>query len=627
MKIKNIIKPTLHLILFVILTFSIGLSACAPQTPPAVPEAISVPDSTEFAVTESPIFLTYTAVPTLEITINSFSYSFNQSPQIIDHTLWLPAREVFELLERPDINETDTYISSADYDLNQIFKNCHFPVGGKSYSPDTENNIWIESELEPFIQGNAVYLTEKMLEDCIGDFIQFDFNRNKVDLRIKNKEISQLQSGNSNPISFIHLKEIEELDDSRIGCLVSGCVNNPASDWIGWANTLKADGFSRARITLNASDGPAVNSNLVGIEKEIPPEYAAVYRKLKELGITTRYSLSFWDLDYRQNGGEISHSRLKSGQEVDRYLEYVRMVVTSLKGLVSEYELWNEPDANSDWYQRIDPEVYVEVAKRAIPIIREIDPQAKIVLISSSSYIDQPVQEYSKVILESDILPLADAISLHTVNNDASPVFKNEYYYGYDKMWQNIKKTAEENGFSGEYYADELNYRSNYSLAVLQPEPGEYHPYEPIIAAKYIGRMIAINLGMDISVGTSGTNSTGRPIEGKMIRNMAYLLDHLQAVPFPVEVQSKAARIRYYTFEDSQGDLYITLWNDGEAKMNDEDIEALLLVKNVTADSVTAINPYLLNEQILNFENASDGVAVDQILLKDYPILYILDLP
>ena len=56
-------------------------------------------------------------------------------------------------------------------------------------------------------------------------------------------------------------------------------------------------------------------------------------------------------------------------------------------------------------------------------------------------------------------VPSADAISLHTVNNDASPVFHSEYYYGYDAMWKNIKSIAEANGFHGEYIADELNYQ------------------------------------------------------------------------------------------------------------------------------------------------------------------------
>ena len=59
------------------------------------------------------------------------------------------------------------------------------------------------------------------------------------------------------------------------------------------------------------------------------------------------------------------------------------MVVTRLKGLVDGYELWNEPNANYDYYQRITPEDYIKVARLAIPLIREIDPQAKIVLVST----------------------------------------------------------------------------------------------------------------------------------------------------------------------------------------------------------------------------------------------------
>lgn len=152
------------------------------------------------------------------------------------------------------------------------------------------------------------------------------------------------------------LKDESELVDSRINSLVSGVVGDPASDWVDWVARLKHDGFTRTRFTLNFSDGVNLDLAYTFIEEELPGDYVDLFRQMKDLGIKSRYSLSFWDMVYRQNGGSISQNRLSVEEERARYLAYVKMVATRLKGLVDSYELWNEPDANYKFYQRIEPE-------------------------------------------------------------------------------------------------------------------------------------------------------------------------------------------------------------------------------------------------------------------------------
>jgi hypothetical protein len=606
--------------------FTFTLSSCSKSKELVSTQTNSPSTDITSILTSTPTLSISTPLPKITVTINEISYTLSHPLLIKEGLLWLPSVEIFELINRQEVSLTEDFLSTSGKALNGLFSNCHFWIGRtgeNTYTADTEGNIWFESDLPPFKQDGEVYLSEKMIEDCAGEFIQFDQFKRTVNLLIADKAISSMQMENNHPISFFALKDSSELNDSRIGVLVSGMVNNPASEWVNWAKRLKLFGFTRARVTLNASDGPAVDPDRLGdIEKFIPPEYDEIYKAMKDQGIVTRYSLSFWDLENRQYRGSISYKRLSSDEEIQRYLDYVRMVVTSLKGLVDEYELWNEPDANRDWYQRIEPEDYIKVAKLAIPIIREVDPQAKVVLISTSSYVDQPCQEYSKIILESDVISMVDAISLHTVNNDASPDFLSDYYYGYEDMWKDIKKMAEENGFIGEYYADELNYRSDYSLSALQPEPGNYHPYEPEIAAKYFARMIAINLGMDISVGTSGTNEYERPIEAKMIQNMAYLMDGLQASPFEVTVESDSELIRYYTFSDLDGNTYIVIWNDAEATVTSMDILASISFLDQNVKSIISYDPYLMYQHNLDYSSTSDGIKLDGLLIKDYPLFY-----
>jgi len=618
---------TVRFLFSFILLFSVGLSACKPQTTPTL--TATPPTNTSQNPAAIQTSDTQTLLPEIQMTINGAPYEFAHPLQFIDGTLWLPSVELFQFINRKEVSVNDEFISTGGDKLDGTFSNCHFWIGQtgeNTYTDNTEGTIWFESDLPPFAEDGEVYLSEKMVEDCIGEFIQFDAEQKIANLTMANKVLRPMQEGETTQVTFYRLKCASELEDSRIGNLVSGMVKTPLEGWLADVPRMKEFGFTRARSTLNASDGLSVDDSLGDIEKTTPTDSIEIYKAMKDAGIITRYSLSFWDLENRENGGSITKQRLSSEDEVERYLDYVRMVVTDLKGLVTEYELWNEPDANSDWYQRIEPEDYIAVAKRAIPIIREIDPQARIVLAATSSYVDLPCQEYSRIILESDILPLGDIISLHTVNNDASPVFLSDYYYGYDAMWQDIKALAEEHGFKGEYYADELNYRSEYSLNVLGPEEGNYHPYEPEIAAKYFARMIAVNQGMDISVGTSGTNEVGRPIEALMIRNMAYLLDGLKSHPFEVQVESEAGLMRYYTFEDETGNLYVFLWNDGEAMVESMDVSGSMLIEGKNAKAVTAYDPYLMNVQELVFENATEGIVVENLLIRDYPLAYKIEL-
>ena len=102
----------------------------------------------------------------------------------------------------------------------------------------------------------------------------------------------------------------------------------------------------RERDYFNSFNGDTVDFSFAIVEKELPDDYVDLLRQMKDLGIKTRYSLSFWDMEYQQNGGTISKDRLT---DIERYLAYVQMVVTRLKGLVDGYELWNEPNANYDF--------------------------------------------------------------------------------------------------------------------------------------------------------------------------------------------------------------------------------------------------------------------------------------
>jgi hypothetical protein len=134
--------------------------------------------------------------------------------------------------------------------------------------------------------------------------------------------------------------------------------------------------------------------------------------------------------------------------------------------------------------------------------------------------------------------------------------------------------------------------------------------------------MIAINLGLDISLGTSGTNAIERPFEGNMIRNMAYLFDGLHAHSFPINVKSESNLVRYYTFVDDAGNQYIAIWHDGEAKLDSDKFASSIVVNDTSATSVTVMDPFSSTMQATNFTSSENGdLIIPDLLIKDYPII------
>ncbi len=64
----------------------------------------------------------------------------------------------------------------------------------------------------------------------------------------------------------------------------------------------------------------------------------------------------------------------------DAYVEYVRGVVTRYKRYVKYWEIWNEPDHAIFWRPAPDPAAYTSMMIRAAAAIKEVDPEAKVLI-------------------------------------------------------------------------------------------------------------------------------------------------------------------------------------------------------------------------------------------------------
>ncbi|GAH94211.1 unnamed protein product, partial [marine sediment metagenome] len=205
------------------------------------------------------------------------------------------------------------------------------------------------------------------------------------------------------------------------------------------------------------------------------------------------YTLSYWDesIPLRLEEKKEEFSRFKTEEEIQNYLNYVRFIIRHFKDKIEYYEILNEPDGDIGQFVELDD--YIKLVKQVVPVIREEDPKAKIVIGAVCNLRESCHYEYLLGILKSDVMPLVDAVSFHPMSG-ASPEYKNlddypsivqdehyrKYYYNYPSIVQDIKDTASAHRFKGEYIAEEINYRTQAEFIPTEP-----WTYSEMVVAKY----------------------------------------------------------------------------------------------------------------------------------------------
>ncbi|HCS38364.1 MAG TPA: hypothetical protein DIW44_02115 [Anaerolineaceae bacterium] len=419
-----------------------------------------------------------------------------------------------------------------------------------------------------------------------------------------------MQEGNNLPRTLLQAKPTHDLANNRIGslCHPPPCVrdethiNDEFFD-LGLKGLL--------RITLNEIESYSVVwSTSEFTIAPIDDEWITSISK----DITLAYSLTFWDKANHPNGWEGISSRFQTEEEIQHYLDYVRFIVNHFKDRIHYYEIWNEPNIGYP-FQHIEPADYVNLVKQTIPVIREIDPEAKIIVGGVTALQSPEYREFLFQILESDIMPLVDVISWHPFFG-VSPQYEDvkDYYLEYPSLVQQIKNAASAHGFVGEYSADELTWRTP-----LNSDEGQPWTYNEITAAKYYARGIMAHLGMDVSVGVM--------IDPRlmMIRSTTGNLCTLMvgAIPesLPIEIQSEAKNVLSYSFSLPNGDKLFVFWSNGAAMDDDPGLLATVTIPTFSNWEATGIDALYGIEQKLTTTNENDSMTIHDLMIKDYPII------
>ncbi len=425
-----------------------------------------------------------------------------------------------------------------------------------------------------------------------------------------------LQVDNRNHISTIRTRQSVELLENHISSHTA-TPHDSGMDYEAFKAYQQAEVFDQGvkgmHIYLNEGEEPIDWTRSDYTIEEIDDAWIDL---LGQNGVYVVFGLSFWDKDNHPEGWPAIPSRFTTEEEIQRYLDYVHYIVTHFKGRVKYYELWNEPDNMGTSFQFIEPDDYVELIRRTVPVIRAADPDAKVV-VGAVSYLMNPYcQAYINTIIQSDVLPLVDVISFHPMfGTSPEHAEHREYYYAYPQIVRDFQRDAYANGFTGTFRADEIYWCSpGYDCG----HPG-FPMHTEYTVPKYLARGTIINLGLGLVAG-AGT-SPHVPRAFTVIRNLSTIYSGAEVTQFPVEISTMITNVVSYTFSLPDENYLVALWNDGIAVDEDPGVNATVKLPGFAGYVATGLDPLHSFQQPLITHNDGDALIISNLLLKDYPLL------
>jgi len=410
----------------------------------------------------------------------------------------------------------------------------------------------------------------------------------------------EIQEGNDSPGFLLMPKPSQELLDNHIGAWFENYHRYYDTDFV------YRNGFKRIRIGSLAGRGQGwltvINSETLSDEvDETISEYANEGVEIV-LILASGAGLPF------------ETTTFQSEQEFERYLEFVSFVVSHFKGRIHYYEIWNEPG-------HIPVRAYADLVERAVEVIRSIDPDAKVIIgaIQGDWVNGYPgygeFQRFSvdmvylNELLRSGVVHMVDGISWHPFYDN---VPSDPYYQDYPDMLQGIKDLAASQGFTGEYFVDEILWTT-----VDEENWDNGPPVSQLIAAKYYTRTITEHrgLGVNITVQTFFQVPFLAPIH-----NLCDILAGAEPIDMALSIETDA-NVRYYAFALPDGERLVALWTNDVAVEEDYGVNATLTMSNFSAQSVIGIDVLIGFEQEMITSVEDGNLVIQDLLVKDYPII------
>ena len=333
----------------------------------------------------------------------------------------------------------------------------------------------------------------------------------------------------------------------------------------------------------------------------------------------------------------------KTDEALAAWVRYIRFMVDKYRDRVQYFEIWNEWNIDIYWGDLPDVMHYIKISNIAIKVIRELAPQAKIMMGSISGFpyglatcspddLDHLVQQNITLQAIRALAKSVDVIGYHpfyAVDPDSTQ------FLGYVEDVKAFKSFCNQAGFTGAFMASEFNVSASYPAPEGKNWWGSYNASE-IQKAKYCSRIAIMHTALDVGSFFCETWSSNYPMDLSLLRrsshaypvtpmqpsaayyvtrNLSTLLDDFHGCDVPVVILPENAGIDTYSLQ-SKSTLMIALWLRGRACDQSRFVSADVQVPDgfTKALGLDTVNG---EEQILDIV---DG-TIKQVLVRDYPIL------
>ena len=119
---------------------------------------------------------------------------------------------------------------------------------------------------------------------------------------------------------------------------------------------------------------------------------------------------------------------------------------------------------------------------------------------------------------------------------------------------------------------------------------------------------------------TTGLAASDRK-QTSVAQNLATIMAGTEPIDLPVEIESEATNIEYYTFSLSNEDKLIALWTDGVAVDEDLGVNATLTIPNLSVKKVIGIDVLEGYQQDVVTTDGNGKLVIQNLKVRDYHLI------
>ena len=332
------------------------------------------------------------------------------------------------------------------------------------------------------------------------------------------------------------------------------------------------------------------------------------------------------------------------------WTRYVEFMVAHFRGRVHHFEVWNEWNISCYWGDTPNLEQFLAVSRAAIPVIRKLAPEAKIMMGSIAGF-PHGISRWTPEMLAKNEISVMYLQAMRVLAGEIDEIGWHPFYnrdpnqlLEYTQDVRAFRKWLSGVGFKGHCMATEWNYGALYPFVATQDVRnvwcGPFNCSE-MEKAKYVAQAFTRHAGLGIesffcelyfshfgTVDLSLMRSTFHadpiaPLQPQaayyVTRNLATMSDGMEPADFACEVSPRPEHLECFTFSAPNGRA-VALWQGGLAK---DSLAPTPVTLNLPfgCRSAEAFDPINGVKQTLVVTPRDGGSGIKGLLIGDAPLI------